>query len=534
MPEGMIMAAADKNDAACAFKTGCACGAAFRRGLRILKICAQSIQGVHKMIRKNIRRSAAAMLALSVLFTCGTGGGTSVFASETPKAAYLHSTYKTTDRDGIGSGNYLYHTLKITGDKMPEEQIFSVSDIESIYSAGISEAPKLGLSQTAQLNINGAVKKAEGIKLYSFLKMCGLSDDVSGSSSVQFFSENNKNGSKADLTIKLSEIKNADSGNIIAFAADGKPLDEKSGGPLMLCTKNGSTVKNLSVIRVSGADGTADPYYGLHLREPLKYMQQSAIFTVNYIDSSVYKETDDGAVPFAVKKYSMKEIEELIMENPNKVHGNYFGVSGNEKTKNTYGLGGFSDYYEGIDMGWFLSNEAGLQKTAGKAVFYGRNNDKFAEINDLTYFFSDNYENYYLEIDNDTYIKNVVPVIAVSKNGYPLLPEHDHEMEGNVNYNIFNDNAIAAGFNTKIGLVKNVSGPFIAGLANFDGIYGGYRNETSGDCIRIDIYVNKTDYTGITSKEADISIDENHSEKTLLQASVAKWAALASSLIMFK
>lgn len=188
MPEGMIMAAADKNDAACAFKTGCACGAAFRRGLRILKICAQSIQGVHKMIRKNIRRSAAAMLALSVLFTCGTGGGTSVFASETPKAAYLHSTYKTTDRDGIGSGNYLYHTLKITGDKMPEEQIFSVSDIESIYSAGISEAPKLGLSQTAQLNINGAVKKAEGIKLYSFLKMCGLSDDVSGSSSVQFFS----------------------------------------------------------------------------------------------------------------------------------------------------------------------------------------------------------------------------------------------------------------------------------------------------------------------------------------------------------
>ncbi len=482
-------------------------------------------------VRKNIRRAAAAALAVSVVFTGGIGV---VSAQETQMPAYLHSAYKTTDRDGIGSGNYLYHTLKITGDKMPEEQIFSVSDIESIYMAGISGSLKPGLSQTVETSVNGVRKKVTGIKLYSFLKMCGLPDDASCCSSVQFFSESRKNTRKADITLKLSEIQNSDDKNIIVFAADGKPLDENAGGPLMLCTEGGKIVKDLSVIRVGGADGSADPYYGLHLREPLKYMQQSAVFTVNYIDSSKYTETDDNAVPFASKKYSMKEIEDLIMKHPGKVYGNYFGVSGNEKTKNTYGLGGFSDYYEGIDMGSFLSEQTGLKNTAGKAVFYGRNNDRFAEIKDLSYFFADNYENYYLEIDDDTYIKNVAPVIAVSKNGYPLLPEHDHEMEGNVDYNIFNNNAIAAGFDTKIGLVKNVSGPFIAALANLDGVYGGYRNETSGDCIRIDLYVNKAEYSGVTSKEADLSAGVQKKQASMIQASVARCAALVSSMMIFK
>ena len=68
-------------------------------------------------------------------------------------------------------------------------------------------------------------------------------------------------------------------------------------------------------------------------------------------------------------------------------------------------------------------------------------------------------------------MSGAVPVIAASKNGYPLLPDHDHDLEGNVDYNTFNANALAKGFETEIGLVKNVSGPFIAGLANLDGLY---------------------------------------------------------------
>ena len=64
-----------------------------------------------------------------------------------------------------------------------------------------------------------------------------------------------------------------------------------------------------------------------------------------------------------------------------------------------------------------------------------------------------------------------MPVLAVSKNGAPLLPLHDHKMEGNVDYNTFNKNVNAAGYVTEdIGLVKNVSGPFAAGLADLDGV----------------------------------------------------------------
>ena len=44
------------------------------------------------------------------------------------------------------------------------------------------------------------------------------------------------------------------------------------------------------------------------------------------------------------------------------------------------------------------------------------------------------------------------------------------------------------GVSCEIGVVKNQSGPFVAGLGNLDGLYGGYRVETGGDCVRIDIY----------------------------------------------
>ena len=109
-------------------------------------------------------------------------------------------------------------------------------------------------------------------------------------------------------------------------------------------------------------------------------------------------------------------------------------------------------------------------------------------------------------------------------------------MEGNIDYNTFNKNVNAAGYATKdIGLVKNVSGPFVAGLADLDGVYGGYRQETSGDCIRIDFYVNKADYAGITSKEA-VSVKAGSNAQTLTPAQTAlvRCAAYTASLMMLR
>lgn len=484
--------------------------------------------------RKTTRRIAAILTALSVAFSCGI----CVSAQETDTPSYLHSAYKTTDRDGIGSGYYLYHVFKVSGDAIGEEQIFTVKDMEELYIESISQSSVLKLGQTAEVNINGSRKTVNGIKLYEFLKLCGLADNAPCCSvELQFFG-GDAGSAKADAVKKLSYIKDPENKMMIAISAGGKALDDASGGPLMLCDgRTGEVlVKDLSAVRVSGSAGAADPYYGLHSRKPLDYMQNDCVFTVNYIDSSKYEKTDDNAVPFATKKYSMGEIEQLIRQNPDKTHGNYFGISGNEKSKTVYGLGGFCDYFEGIDMGWFLSSQAGLKNTDGRAVFYGRDNDKFSEIKDLSYFFAKEYSKYYLEIDEDTYINNVIPVLAVSKNGYPLLPEHDHEMEGNVNYNTFNQNVNAAGYSVKeMGIVKNVSGPFVAGLADLDGVYGGYRNETSGDCIRIDLYVNKADYAGITSKEAvSVKADSGAAALTPAQSALARCAAFASLMMLNK
>lgn len=476
--------------------------------------------------RRIMRRIMAVMTALTVAFSCGIY----VSAQETAVPSYLHSAYKTTDRDGIGSGYYLYHVLKVTGDALGEEQIFTVKDMEELYVESISQSSVLKLGQTAEVNINGSRKTVNGIKLYEFLKLCGAAENASGDIEVQFFSTDSE---KAACVKKLSEIKNTANKITVALSLDGKALAAAAGGPFMLCDgKTGNIlVKHLAGICISGAAGASDPYYGLHSGKPLDYMQNDCVFTVNYIDSSRYQKRDDNAVPFAVKKYSLGEIEALIRQNPDKVHGNYFGISGNEKSKVTYGLGGFSDYFEGIDMGWFLSSQAGLKDTDGTAEFYGRDNDWFSEIKDLSYFFTKDYSKYYLEIDNDTYISNVVPVLAVSKNGAPLLPLHDHEMDGNINFNKFNENVNAAGYQTKsIGLVKNVSGPFVAGLADVDGVYGGYRQETSGDCIRIDLYVNRTDYAGITSKEAVNVSSSGNVGITPVQYMLARCAVSVTSL----
>ena len=374
----------------------------------------------------------------------------------------------------IGNADELYRPLKITGNLMPEEQIFSASDI-----AAIENEKSLGLTKTRVRNIGGEDITVQGLDLAEFLIMCGVEKEGREDAVIQLFADDPV---RPEKTVSMADI--------MQYGAEA--ILEPQGSVYL----SDHIVSSVEKILVSTPDDLADPYYGFHLREPLDYMQDIK-FTINFIDKDRYAAADENAEAFKTITYTLKEIEKMMTEHPEQVFGNYFGVSGNEESKTTLGLGGFSDYFEGLSMPWFLSEKAGLKDGEGFAVFYGRDNDKFGTVTNLHYFFPQNgdYSKYYLELTNDLSVDHVIPVLCVSKNGYPLLPEHNHSMEGNVDYNLFNTNAKAAGFDTEIGLVKNVSGPFIAGLSNLDGSYGGYRNETSGDCIRIDLYVDASQYS---------------------------------------
>lgn len=444
---------------------------------------------------RRIRNMLILLLALTTVFAAFPP----VYGAETDSGdsgvpGNTHLSCKTDSSSPYGKGELLYSSLKITGSAMEQEQVFNVNELEQVYAAPVLE---LSAEMTDRSGLS-----FQGLDLIRFIELCGLEENAPGDLTVSFYK---KLYTQPSYSCTLEELKTSKA--LIAVSRENTPLvrekdskgysgkAENDGGPILLYTGKGVTVTDLAGILISRPGETEDPFYGLHIREPLQYMQ-STVFSVNYIDKGRFSDEDENAEPFRTSSFTMKDLEDLMMERPEEVRGGYFGISGNESTKNTLGLGGFSDYYEGLDMGWFLREKTGLKRGEGTAVFYGRDNDRYGVIRDLSYFFAGKrYGDYYLEIDNDTMVTGTAPIIAVSKNGFPLLPVHDHDMEGSVDFNLFNHNINEAGFESRIGIVHNVSGPFVAGLANLDGIYGGYRNETNGDCIRIDLFVDPSDYT---------------------------------------
>ena len=445
-----------------------------------------------------------------------TGGITVSAESNETEAAVMedssvgpdtHLYYKSVGSP-YGSGDLLYSSLKITGSAMTEEQVINVSELEQVYSADI-------LKLSAGLTDRSG-RTRQGLDFFRFTELCGLDPDAPDDYILSFYK---RLSTQPSCSCTLGELKASKA--LIAVSSEGLPLVRKKdspgyseeagndGGPILLCKGQEVLVTDLAKILISRPGETEDPYYGLHIREPLQYMQ-STVFTVNYIDKNQYSDEEENAAPFRSFSFTMKEIEDLMVKRPDEVRGSYFGISGNESTKDSLGLGGFCDYYEGLDLGWFLREQTGLRKGEGSAVFYGRDQDRYGVVKDLLYFFAGKrYGDYYLEIDNDTLVRDTAPILAVSKNGYPLLPRHDHDMEGSVDYNLFNHRITAEGFESKIGIVHNVSGPFVAGLANLDGVYGGYRNETNGDCVRIDLFVDPSDYDddGRQHEFADVPSD---------------------------
>lgn len=136
--------------------------------------------------------------------------------------------------DVYGSAEYLDQTVLIAGNVIPEEKTFSVAELEKL----INENPNLEYSGYYSLMSSGGefhYHEYYGIKLYEFLKYCGLDDSCAGDTPIKVVSvdgfsyemkwEEIKNSTdntyenKGDAMAKYSNVP-----KILAFASDGQPL----------------------------------------------------------------------------------------------------------------------------------------------------------------------------------------------------------------------------------------------------------------------------------------------------------------------
>lgn len=69
-------------------------------------------------------------------------------------------------------------------------------------------------------------------------------------------------------------------------------------------------------------------------------------------------------------------------------------------------------------------------------------------------------DDYYVMSQDGVKLTGCIPMIAVMKNGYPILKEHEHESEAYIAYNHLNQSLEEHGIATEVGVVKNHNGAF--------------------------------------------------------------------------
>lgn len=179
-----------------------------------------------------------------------------------------------------------------------------------------------------------------------------------------------------------------------------------------------------------------------------------------------------------------------MKENPDQIVRNYYGTIGDQENYQYIGIGGWLDYFEGLNLAWLLTDQVGVEQLKGSAELVGRDGEVYGTVDDLAYLSEKNpEEDYYILTPDGKRIGGAVPMIACTKNGYPMLPEHDHESSGYIAYNALNQTLEQKGISTETGVVKNHNGPFTACLGNYQGYYGGDKVETGGDCILLRLYL---------------------------------------------
>ncbi len=396
----------------------------------------------------------------------------------------LHISQNTDSR--LKDGDDLYTVLTITGNAMAEEEIYSVKDIEELLQLSFenSKMHKIGLPVQQEVPVNGQKKTVYGMDLLKFLELCGLD---TGQDMLYMTYKYGIDGKEETVDLKsLSE----DGGTAILTTAcsDGPYTAENTfmKGPvsLILIDSNGTILADtLERLTVNKENTGKDPEYCYHNREP--YSEScNKTFTIE-----VYEKGSEYLGAVSSCSYTTEEFEKMMRENPDHVVKNYYGTIGNEEDFEYMGVGGWLDYFEGLDLKWLLEDAVGTDKLKGSAELVGRDGKVYGTIEDLSYFDETDPEGYYILSSEGEKIPGAVPMVACVKNGYPMLPEHDHESEGYIAYNHMNQQLEKLGIETEVGVVKNHNGPFTACLGNYNGLYGGEKVETGGDCVLIRLYL---------------------------------------------
>ncbi|MBO5460992.1 MAG: hypothetical protein J5983_04260 [Ruminococcus sp.] len=378
--------------------------------------------------------------------------------------------------DGITDGSELYQTITITGSAMPEEQIYSVRDLEGLIQLSFQNENmnQLGLP----MNKNGLY----GLDFSVFLDLCGadLSDEE-----VMLLLEYEDGKTKE---VSYTEATKGDRDLFLSLASDADTAEENYPVLSLLLTEvdKNLALENLKRVTVACEGEEADPEYRYHNYGGYKDSKDTELTIEIYQKGAEYL----GVMKSYV--FTTEEIEDLMRGNPEAVVRNYYGTIGNEEFFTYMGVGGWLDYFEGISLEWLLSEQAGISSLDGYAELVGRDGEIYSTIEDLTYISkSEEAEEYYILTSDGVKIPGCIPMIATVKNGRPMLPEHDHESETYIAYNKLNERLETEGVVTEIGVVKNHNGPFAACLGNRDGYYGGNQIETGGDCVLIRLYLNE-------------------------------------------
>ncbi len=382
---------------------------------------------------------------------------------------------------GSQYGDQIYYAITLTGDAMPEESVYSARDLEELIRISFVNSEMNALGLFAEND------ECYGIDLIKFLDLCGI-DKNTKKLNILF---EDKDGNKKTFSYKtLSGSKYeailATGGGEGPFALQEQSSDDDQAVMLMIY-KDGKLRDQFPVKSMTAGKGKApeDPEYGFHDRKLYKD-SLDCTFTIE-----VYHKDTAYRGPDKVVEFTTAEIEDLMRENPSKVHGGYYGTLGDEQTFSYAGAGGWTDYFEGVDFLWLLKKKAGVSTLDGRAELVGRDGEVYNTVEDLKYFdHKGNSDSYYIMTRDGVKIPGAIPVISCVKNGYPILKEHDHESKAYVAYDQLNQTLGKKGIDTEVGVVKNHSGPFTACFGNLDGYYGGERVETAGDCTLIRIYLN--------------------------------------------
>lgn len=427
---------------------------------------------------------------------------------------YLHTSYAGDESLDFGSGANLYgHQLIVSGDGIGEQQIYAVKELENlvILSLQTDEMKAVGLTKSMKYNQRqGLFKQIShqclGLDLVKFLQLCGA--DADDEITVCFYAKGSDEPA-AEISWQDLQAGGSDENNgwLLLLGEDEQPLTATADGPIkVLQIKNGKAKNKVAAVEqiiLTTDENNENPDYKMHNREP--YLQfADKTFTVEIYDKA------DPTKQVKSKTFTTKDLEDLAQSNPERVVANYYGMIGNGHNMNSVGLGGWLDYYTGLDLWWLLDTQVGLPGVSGYAHLVDRDGLVYGTIDDLRYLDrrGRDTELYTVTTNDGVNIPNAVPMIAFAKNGYPLLAEHDHTAQGYIDYNRLNKNLETQGVLTEVGVVKNHSGPFVACLGNLNGYYGGYQVETAGDCVAIRLYVDMpvvpADKTGEDSEDKEI------------------------------